>query len=99
MLALRHGDLAHPDGEALERVLLDAGLVVVDPDAGGDVHGRDECHPLRDARVVDRRLDVFGDPDELAPAFRVERAVHGVRSHSRLLCLGRTGIMTPWTSG
>ena len=46
---------------------MQAGLVVVDPDAGGDVHGADEGHALGDPGVVDGALDVLGDPDELAP--------------------------------
>jgi hypothetical protein len=32
---------------------VEAGLVVVDPDAGRDVHRRDEHHPLGDAGLVD----------------------------------------------
>src|SRR5450756_3172347 len=39
--------------EPLERVGLDAGLVVVDPHAGGDVHRRDQRHALADPGLVD----------------------------------------------
>jgi hypothetical protein len=58
-----------------------AGLVVVDPDRGGDVHRAHEDDPLRHAGLVDRRLHVVGDADELATALRVERGVNGVRLH------------------
>jgi acetyl esterase len=68
--------------EPLERVRLQPGLVVVDPDPGGDVHRADERHSLGDPRVPDRLGDIVGDPDELAPARRVERPVDGVGDHS-----------------
>ena len=67
LLPRRRRELVEP----LERVLEDAGLVVVDPDAGGDVHRRDEHEPLGDAGLVDGGLDVVGDADELAPLVRV----------------------------
>ena len=67
--------------EPLHHVLVQAWLVVVDPHRGGDVHRADERHALADAGLVDRRLDVLGDPDELAAALRVEGAVDRVRLH------------------
>src|SRR4051812_50064994 len=62
LLPARGSDLVEP----FEGVLVQPGLVVVDPHAGGDVHGADEHHAFGDAGVVDRALDLLGDADELA---------------------------------
>ena len=51
LLPRRRRELVEP----LERVLLDPGLVVVDPDPGGDVHRRDQRHALADRRTRRRR--------------------------------------------
>ena len=67
--------------EPLERVLEEAGLVVVDPDRRGDVHRGHEDEPLAHAALVDGVLDVVGDADERAPLGRLEREVGGVRGH------------------
>jgi hypothetical protein len=77
LLPARRRELVEP----FERVGLDPGLVVVDPDPGGDVHGGDEHHPLLDAGLVHGPLDVLGDAHEL-PALRcLEGHVRGVRAH------------------
>ena len=57
------------------------GLVVVDPDAGGDVHRAHERHALGDSGLADRLRDIVGDPDELAAPLGVESPVDGVRDH------------------
>src|SRR3954454_4204023 len=91
LLPARRRDLVEP----LQRVLLETGLVVVHPDGGGDVHRRDEHHPLRDAGLVDGALHVLGDPDELAPAPSVEGHVLGVRLHQSSL-VAFAGSCPPW---
>ena len=78
-LPARRGDLVEP----LEHVLVQAGLVVVDPDGGGDVHCPDEHEALRDARLVDGGLHVIGDANELAALLGVEGHVDRVRLHCK----------------
>jgi hypothetical protein len=73
-LPARRRDLVEP----LQGIGLDAGLVVVHPHAGGDVHGRHERHALADPGLVDGCLHVLGDADELAPPLGVEGPVDGV---------------------
>src|SRR3954470_6408223 len=85
LLPARGSDLVEP----FEGVLVQPGLVVVDPHAGGDVHGADEHHAFGDAGVVDRALNLLGDADELAAVVGGEGAVDRVRLHG--------GIMTAWT--
>jgi hypothetical protein len=70
----RRGELVEP----FEDVLLDARLVVVDPDARGDVHRRDKHEPFLDAGVPNGLRDVLGDPYERAPLRRRKRAINGV---------------------
>ena len=64
LLPARRRHLVQP----LQGVGVEAGLVVVHPDAGGDVHGGDEGHPLGDPRLVHGRLHVVGDADESCAA-------------------------------
>ena len=78
-LPARRRDLVEP----LEHVLVQARLVVVDPDGGGDVHRADEHEALGDARLVDGGLHVIGDADELAALLGVERPVDRVRLHCK----------------
>ena len=61
LLPARRRDLVEP----LERVLLQSGLVVVDPDRGGDVHGGDEDHPLGHAGLIDGALNVMAGVEVL----------------------------------
>ena len=77
LLPRRRRELVEP----LERVLEEPGLVVVDPDARGDVHRRDEHHALGDAGLVDGLLDVVGDAHELAALGGLEGQVAGVGAH------------------
>jgi hypothetical protein len=74
LLPARRRNLVQP----FEHVLVQARLVVVDPDGGRDVHRGDEDQPLVDARLVDRGLHVLGDADQLAAAAGLERPVDGV---------------------
>src|SRR5689334_15279795 len=67
--------------EPLDEVLLQPGLLVVHPDAGGDVHRGDEAHALRDLRARDDLRDALGDVHELPARARVEPEVLGVRAH------------------
>jgi hypothetical protein len=69
--------------EPFEHVLVQTRLVVVDPDAGGDVHRRDQHHPLRDPGLVDRCLHLLSDADQLTPLRGVEGHVGGVGFHWR----------------
>src|SRR5688572_29387577 len=77
LLPAQRRDFVQP----LERVLVEAALVVVDPDRRGDVHRTDEHEALGYAGLVDGVLYVVGDPNELAAALRVEGAVDRVRLH------------------
>src|SRR5260221_1407259 len=67
--------------EPLDDVLVQPGLVVVDPDAGGDVHRRDQHHPFGDPRLLDRRLDLLGDSNQLPALGGLEGHVGGMRLH------------------
>ncbi len=58
-------------------------LVVVHPDARGDVHGGHQDHPLADAGLRHGPLDVLGDAHELAALVGVEGHVRGVGLHAR----------------
>ena len=53
-------------------VVMEAGFVVVDEDAGGDVHGVAEAEAFVDAAAQDEFLDGVGDVDEAAAAFDFE---------------------------
>jgi hypothetical protein len=75
----RWGELVQP----LERVGLNSGLVVVDPHAGRDMHGRDQDHALGDPGRPDGLFDVLGDPHELAALLGPEGAVDGVGLHEQ----------------
>src|SRR6188474_729353 len=76
-LPARRGDLVEP----FEHVLVQAGLVVVDPDAGGDVHRRDQHHALLDAGLLDCCLHLLGDADQLATLLGFEGHIGGVGFH------------------
>src|SRR5688572_15102580 len=60
-------------------VLVQPRLVVVDEDAGRDVHGVDQHDPLRDAAAAHRRLDLGGDVAEGHPGRDLESEVLGQR--------------------
>ena len=76
-LPARRGDLVEP----FEGVRMQAGLVVVHPHAGGDVHRGDQRHALGDARLVDGGLDLLGDPAKFAALGGLEGEVPGVGGH------------------
>src|SRR6185369_3629534 len=67
--------------EPVEDVGPEAGLVVVDEDGRGDVHRRDEHHPLRDAGGGAAGLDVIGDVDDLLAFRGPEGSVGGMYAH------------------
>lgn len=58
-------ELFQPDFE----ILMQAGLIVVDENGGGDVHGIDQAQALFDAALAQGGFHLRGDVDEL-PAFR-----------------------------
>ena len=59
-------------------------LVVVDEDAGRDVHGVAQQSPS-DAALADDLLDLRRDVQEAHPRRQVERQVFGVRLHLGML--------------
>jgi len=59
-------------------VLPEAGLVVVDDDGGGDVHGRDERQAFLDAAFVDDALDLVSDRYDFFAFFGVEGEIGGM---------------------
>src|SRR5207244_11028846 len=61
--------------EPLQHVAVQARLVVVHPDPGGDVHRRDQNHAFEDAGLVDGPLDVRGAPHHLPAAGGPKRSV------------------------
>src|SRR5690349_22545250 len=67
--------------EPVEDVRPEAGLVVIDEDGRGDVHRRDEHHPLRDAGGGAAGLDVIGDVDDLLAFRGLEGSVGGMYAH------------------
>src|SRR2546422_7576455 len=67
--------------EPFDEVLLQAGLLVVHPDGGGDVHRRDEAETLAHLGGRDDLADTLRDVDELATRARVEPEILGVRAH------------------
>jgi hypothetical protein len=72
----------------------EAGFVVVDENAGGDVHGVDEDEAFFDAGLGDGGLDVCGDVDEAAAGGDVEPeffavGFHGGSSKVYAFCLRR----------
>ena len=64
---------------------MQAGLVVVDEDRGGDVHGVDEDEPLADAALAEAGLDLGGDVDEAAPGGDVEPELLAEAFHGGLI--------------
>ena len=79
-------------GELFEPALVvgvQARLVVVDEDAGGDVHGVDQAQALAHAALAHGGLDLTGDVDETAAGRDLEPellavAFHGAKSTARL---------------
>src|SRR5579864_977169 len=63
-------------------VLLQSRFVVVDEDAGGDVHGVDQAEALGDAALRDRLLDLGGDVDEVHARLDVHGQVAGEALHA-----------------
>jgi len=74
------------EGRQLFEPLVDVGdepvLGIVDPDPGGDVHGRDEDHALADAALAERGGDLWSDVDVLAVVLGGEGKVLSVESHT-----------------
>ena len=77
-------------------VVVQPGLIVIDEDAGGDVHGVDQDQAFGDAAVSEALLHLGGDIDEgpaagdLKPEF-LAVAFHGFGGGSRFLLKGATG--------
>jgi len=63
--------------QPLRIVAMQAGLVVIDEDAGGDVHGIDQAEALLHARLVHQRLDRRRDIFKARPGRDVEGEVLG----------------------
>ncbi|HEX5751441.1 MAG TPA: hypothetical protein VFZ09_34785 [Archangium sp.] len=60
---------------------METGLVVVDEDPGGDVHGGDEHHAFLDAALADELGDGVGDANELPALAGLEGEVFGEGLH------------------
>src|SRR6185369_7682041 len=60
-------------------------LLVVHPDGGRDVHGRDEAEPLLDRGRIDNPRHAIGDVDELVPLAGLEPEILGVCAHTSAL--------------
>ena len=73
--------------EPLPDVLVEAGLVVVHEDAGGDVHRADEHEALGHVRALEDLLELRREVHELALLLRIEGEVFGVALHRRRLVL------------
>ncbi len=58
---------------------------IIDPDASGDVHGRNQRHAVLHARLAHDFFDFVGDAQVLAFAFCVEVQVLSVGLHARSL--------------
>src|SRR5262249_44805365 len=90
-------------GQALQPrlvVLVQPGLVVVDEDRGGDVHGVAEDQALRYPTLAEGRLDLRGDVHEGHPRRQVKRQVlgdrlHGTRSWGRQVIVYRRAARPP----
>ena len=58
-------------------VMVQAGFVVIDKDAGGDVHGIDEAQPLLDTRFPQQDFNFTRNIDEFPRFFGVEPQFFG----------------------
>src|SRR5262245_53358810 len=67
--------------EPLHEIVLQAALLVVHPDPGGDVHGGDEAESLLHARRRDDVGDAIGDVHQLVALAGVEPEIVGVGMH------------------
>ena len=66
-------------------VVVQSTLIIVDEDAGGDVHRIDEDQPLLNPALDHSPLHLRGDVDDLSPAFGVEDQLRSVTLHGFLL--------------
>src|SRR5579885_1654173 len=62
-------------------VVVQAGLVVVDEDGGGDVHGVDEAQAFAHAALANGILDLARDIHEIHARGNIHREIPGMRSH------------------
>jgi len=67
--------------EPLADVVDESGLVVVDVDGGGDVHGRDEAEAVVDTGFADDGFNLGRDVDHLVAGFGFVGEVLGVDLH------------------
>src|SRR5262245_3841371 len=67
--------------EPLHEIVLQAAILVVHPDPGGDVHGGDEAESLLHPRRRDDRGDAVGDVHQLVALAGVEPEIVGVGVH------------------
>src|ERR1043166_2262003 len=72
--------------EPLIDVTPDAGLVVVNSNAGGDVHRRREHHAFADPTLAHGLLNLVRDDDVLAVVLSVEPEVFRVKLHAGTAC-------------
>ena len=56
-------------------------LGIVHPDAGGDVHGRNQDHAFLDAAFFERTLDLRGNIDIFAVLLRTKGQILGMEAH------------------
>jgi hypothetical protein len=78
--------------EPLVDVFDQAGLVVIDVNAGGDVHGRDQDHTVFNAGLFEDALNLRREVNVGSLGFRVQRDVFGVEFHGSTFTTGRVAI-------
>ena len=70
---------------------MQAALVVIDEDAGGDVHGIDQAQSLTHAALAESRFDLGSDVHQLPPLGQFEPQFFAERFHRNALgCLRGT---------
>jgi hypothetical protein len=66
---------------------MQAGFIVVDKDAGGDVHGVAEDEALGDATFLEAMLNLRRDIDKFSPGFSAEPEFFSITFHDLVLSL------------